>query len=95
MISSGSLSAIRKAPRQSALADTGDADERDELRCRSAACPRERAYDEIELAAATDEPRATVLLYVDAEAGARVDRLPDGHGLRLALRGPARAPGRR
>ena len=68
-----------------ALADAGDADDRDELRRSLLLDPRERAHEQVELALAPDERRAGDLVHVDAEARAGLDRLPHRHGLRLPL----------
>ena len=69
-----------------ALADAGDADEREELRRPLVARALEGVADDAELALAADELRARLVRDVDAEARVRCDRLPDGDRLGLALR---------
>ena len=69
-----------------ALADPGDADEREELRRALVARPLERVPDDSELALAADELGARLVRDVDAEARVRRDGRPDGDRLRLALR---------
>ena len=71
---------------EAALADSGDADEREELR--RALVPRalEGVADDAELALATDELGARLVRDVDAEARVRGDGRPDRDRLGLALR---------
>jgi hypothetical protein len=59
-----------------ALADTGHADERDQLRRALLAHARKRRDEQLELAAAADERRDRPLRDVDAEARAGLQRLP-------------------
>ena len=69
-----------------ALADAGDADERDELRRPFAPNPLERVAERLELTSAADERRCIRLFDVHAESRPCLHRLPDVHRLRLALR---------
>ena len=71
---------------EAALADARDADERHELRRALVARALERISEDAELALAADELGARLVRDVDAEAGARSDRLPDGDRLGLPLR---------
>ena len=66
------------------LADPRDADEGDELELTLRAGAFERVAERVELALAPEERRAG-LRQVDAEARARLERLPDRDRLRLAL----------
>ena len=65
-----------------ALADAGDADERQELRRALVARAVEGVADDRELALAADELRARLVRYVDAEAGVRLGRRPDRRSAR-------------
>ena len=69
-----------------ALADSGHADERDELWRSLVPGALERAADDVELALAADELRSRLVRDVDAETGAGALRLPDRDRLGLALR---------
>ncbi len=69
-----------------ALADAGDADEREELRRALVTGALERVADDPELALAADELGARLVRHVDAEARVRGDGRPDGNRLRLPLR---------
>ena len=71
---------------EAALADSRDADEREELRRALVARALEGVPDDAELALAADELRAGVVCDVDAEARTGGGRLPDRDRLRLALR---------
>src|SRR5579859_1094175 len=71
---------------EAALADAGDADERDELRRLFRAGALEGVGEEAALALPADERRAQLLLDVAAEAGAGGDDLPDRDRLRLPFR---------
>ena len=70
---------------EAALADPGDADERHELRRAVATRTPKRVDEQVELVVAPDERRTGGGTQVDAEPRPRLDRLPDGNGLRLAL----------
>src|SRR5205814_5452497 len=72
---------------QAALADAGDADERDELRRAFAPRSSQRVDQEPELARAPDQRGPGPLFDVETEPGARGDRLPNQDRLGLALRG--------
>ena len=71
---------------EAALADSRDADEREELRRSLVARALERVPDDAELALAADELGARLVRDVDAEARVRGDGRPDADRLRLALR---------
>jgi len=71
---------------ESALADPGHAHERDELRRTLLARAGQSAGQQVQLAAAAHE-RGPGLPEVDAEAGARLLRLPDGDRIGLAFGG--------
>ena len=62
---------------EAALADAGNADERDELRLAARAHARERPTSSVELVFATDERRARSRREIDAEARRACQRLPD------------------
>src|SRR5215212_7126776 len=72
-------------PDKAALTDPGDADEREELRRARLPRPLERVEQQVEFAASADELRPTRLHDIEAGSRPRLNRLPDGHGLRLAL----------
>src|SRR5207302_11151963 len=71
---------------EAALADAGNADERDELCRLLALASLERVREEEQLALAPDELAAMRLLDVGAETRVCGDDLPHRDGLRLALR---------
>ena len=71
---------------EAALADPGDADEREELRRPCVAGALERVPDDAQLALAADELGARLVSDVDTEAGVCGCRLPDRDRVRLALR---------
>ena len=70
---------------EAALADAGDADEREELRRAFVARAFERIAHEVELTLASDELRARLVCDVDAEAGVSRDHFPDGDRLGFSL----------
>ena len=71
---------------EAALADAGNADEGDELRCSRRARSEEGVAQEAELLLAANELCAGVVGDVDAEARACSGCLPDGDRLDLSLR---------
>ncbi len=68
-----------------ALADSGDADERQQLRRSVVARPVEDVANDPELAVTTDEPRPSFVREVDPEPRVRSHRLPHRDRLGLAL----------
>src|SRR5207248_9196329 len=76
----------RELEQQARLADSGDADERHELRRVFLAHTAERISEDIELAVAAYEGGSGFVRNVDAEAGARVQRFPDLDRLLLPFR---------
>jgi len=68
------------------LPDPRHADQRDELRRALLAHTVERIADNAQLPLAPDQRRARLQRDVDAEARPRLQRLPDGDPLLLALR---------
>ena len=71
---------------QPALADSGDADERHELRRSLADRPLESCGEQLDLAVAADERRSRTARHIDAETRARLERLPRGDRFRLPFR---------
>ncbi len=67
------------------LADSGDADERQELRRSVVARPVEDVANDPELTVTTDQVRPSLVCEVDAEPGVRGNRLPHRDRLGLAL----------
>ena len=67
---------------EAALADPGDADEREELRRSLVSRPLEGVSHDAELALAPDELGARLVRDVDAEARVRGDRRPDARSAR-------------
>ena len=80
------LDDLRELVDETALADPGDADERQELRRALVPGALEGVPDDTELALAADELRARLVRDVDPEARVGGRRLPHRDRLRLALR---------
>ena len=83
MSSAVGLDHLEQLVDEAGLADSGNADQRDELRLAFGDDASERADEELAFALAADERCAALLRDVHAEPGAGGDRLPD--------RGPAAA----
>ena len=80
---------------QPALADTGHADDGDELRDPLVPRSTERVTQQAELDLATDEPRPGIVRDVEAEARACVDDLPDRDRVRDLPLARRSSPGRK
>ena len=79
------LDRLEELPDEPALADAGNAHERDQLYRSLGPAPAEGVEEEVHLGPAADERRRGPLHDVDPEAGAALDRLPRGNRPGLAL----------
>jgi hypothetical protein len=80
------IDALEQLPHEARFADSGNADERHELRLPLASRPRERVHEHVQLLLASHERGPPDLAHVCSEPRPRLNRLPHGNRVLLSFR---------